>query len=75
MTPYADLAGRSGIAQYQAGDHYLDVRFKDGALYRYTRATVGQPNLTMMVALAGAGHGLNAYINRNVRDQYAAKFA
>jgi len=73
MTPYQNSSGQSGIASYEIGDWHIDVKFKDGAIYRYTSKSVGQLNLNKMKNLAVSGSGLNSFINLNVKYNYSEK--
>jgi hypothetical protein len=73
MTPYKDIDDDSGVRAYNIEDGYIDVQFKDGALYRYTSMSAGQANLEKMARLARAGDGLNSFINRNVKQRYSAR--
>ncbi len=72
MQPYRDLNGDSGVEAYEAGTGYIKVRFRGGSVYTYTHASAGPGHIEEMKRLAHRGDGLNAYINRNVRDGYAA---
>ena len=71
MTAYKNLSGKSGITAYAIGDDYIDVEFNSGGVYRYTEASVGEVHFNVMKALAIAGAGLNAFINKHVRFKYA----
>lgn len=51
----------------------IDVEFGDGSIYTYTESSVGHANLQKMIQLANAGQGLNSFINRQVKYQYASK--
>ena len=73
MTPYKDLNNNSGVRAYNIGQSHIDIEFKDGTIFRYTSITVGQVNLEKMAHLAREGVGLNTFVNRVVRDKYAAK--
>lgn len=73
MERYMDIDNDSGVAAYEIGADFIRVQFKDGSIYRYTYASAGQQNIEQMKALARAGDGLNAYINRNVRKLYVVK--
>ena len=74
MTAYKNLNDNSGIVAYAIGDDYIDVEFNSGGVYRYTEASVGSENFAIMKALAIAGAGLNAFINKYVRFKYANRF-
>ena len=73
MQPYANLGGDSGIAAYEIGDGSITVQFKDGAIYLYTDQSAGSSNIAEMQRLAVAGRGLNSFIMRNVRNDYARR--
>ncbi len=73
MERYRDIDGDSGVAEYESGNEYIRVRFKDGSVYIYTYASAGTNNIEEMKRLAAAGDGLNAFINKNVRKRYAKK--
>ena len=75
MTPYRDWDQDSGIRAYELGPSYMDVAFKDGAIYRYTSVSAGQANIDRMIVLARAGDGLNQFITRAVRNRYSERLA
>jgi len=75
METYTDVNGDSGVAEYETGDDYIRVRFKNGGVYLYTYAQPGQNHVNHMITLAIAGDGLNSYINKNVRKLYEAREA
>lgn len=71
MKPYANTDGDSGIAAYEIGLTWIDVKFKNTAkVYRYSHASAGQEHVENMKKLVERGNGLNAYINRYVRNDY-----
>ena len=63
----------SVITDYEIGQDFIRVQFSDGSIYRYTYASAGATNIEYMKQLAKQGHGLNSFINKNVRKLYAAK--
>ena len=69
MKPYGDLNNNSGIIGYAIDDYdtCMDIEFANGGIYTYRRSNVGEANFAVMKALAIAGSGLNAFINKNVR--------
>jgi hypothetical protein len=73
MQAYRNVAGDSSIVGYECGSDFIRVQFSDGAVYVYTYASAGAPNVDEMKRLAAAGNGLNAYINRWVRKAYARR--
>lgn len=70
---YRDFDGDSGVAAYNSGPGYIWVRFDDGSAYLYTDTSAGEDDIRTMQRLASAGDGLNAYINQEVRYDYAQK--
>jgi hypothetical protein len=73
METYKNLSGNSGVAAYEIGHDYIDIRFQDGTAFRYDEQHTGKEHVEQMKALAAAGRGLNTYINRHVRMNYAKK--
>lgn len=73
MERYRDSTGNSGIAAYAIAKNSIEVEFKDGGLFLYDVRSTGRANIEEMKKLARAGNGLNTFINRFVRDRYAAK--
>ncbi|SDL53881.1 hypothetical protein SAMN05660337_3235 [Maridesulfovibrio ferrireducens] len=73
MTRYSNIGGNSGVAAYRYDSDSICVQFNSGATYSYTYASAGASNLEHMKDLAEQGHGLNSFINRVVRTQYASK--
>lgn len=67
MTPYGDLNGNSGIAAYAFDDDAIELRFKRGGVYRYTRADIGDAHWSAMTRLADWGQGLNSYLNTHAQ--------
>jgi hypothetical protein len=70
---YKDIDGDSGVYAYEIGPDYISVQFKDGGIYTYTYQSAGITNVEHMKQLARSGDGLNAFINKTVRKQYASK--
>jgi hypothetical protein len=73
MKPYADINGDSGVVAYDYGDDWIIVEFGKGGKYKYDYNKPGAHDVEEMKRLADTGDGLNAYININVRSNYAAK--
>lgn len=73
MEAYLDINHDSGVAAFEAGTDYIRIQFKDGQVYLYTNTSAGAHNIATMKSLAKAGNGLNAYINRHVKNLYALK--
>ena len=75
MKPYQGRDGDSGIAAYAYGPGWIDIRFRHGGTYRYDDRHPGAAHVLEMQRLAESGDGLNTYINRFVRDDYADRRA
>ncbi len=70
MESYRNLGGDSGVASYEIGSDSITVVFTTGATYRYNYQSAGSNHIEQMKSLAISGHGLNSYINRNVKYGY-----
>jgi hypothetical protein len=75
MQRYGDIDRDSGVREYETGPDFIRVRFKDGGTYLYTYGATGASNVETMKSLAASGEGLNSYIMKHVRKNYAAKEA
>lgn len=73
MQQYLNLSRNSGVSAFTMASNYIDVKFSDGSIYRYTYYSTGSGNVEHMKLLAMAGRGLNSFISRYVRKNYAAK--
>ncbi len=73
MNYYTNISGRSNVYSYSIANDNITVTFNGGATYLYTYRSSGVHNIEHMKQLAIRGHGLNGYINRYVRKNYAAK--
>ena len=71
MTPYGDANRTSGIVGYDIDpdDNYIEIEFANGGVYTYQKRNVGEFNFLKMKVLAMEGAGLNAFINKNVRNR------
>ncbi|PIF74298.1 hypothetical protein CLU95_1423 [Variovorax sp. 54] len=75
MEIYKNLGGDSGVTRYEVGATEIKVGFRDGSLYLYNHLRPGLATVEKMKALAVAGSGLNSFISRSVRKNFAAKLA
>lgn len=75
MQQYKDINGDSGVAAYEIGPGSITVQFSKGGTYLYDYSKPGAAHVTEMQRLAQAGNGLNTYINKFVRKDYAQKLA
>ena len=73
MEPYLDRSGTSGIAAYEIRDEAIVLRFKQGGTYLYDWSKPGWRHVEAMKLRAKAGRGLTSYVNRHVRENYAAR--
>lgn len=75
MQNYKDLDGDSGVRRYDYGPDWIEVEFAQGSFrtYRYTYLSAGSVHVDEMKRLADLGEGLNAYIHKNVAQQYDSK--
>lgn len=65
METYKNLSGNSGVREYEIGNGYMVVGFKDGLFYKYTNARAGSNVVSEMMQLARQGRGLSTYISKN----------
>lgn len=68
---YANTGNNSGVVLYLIERNSITVQFGDGSIYVYTIGSVGEVALETMKELAREGQGLNSFINRNVRQDFA----
>jgi len=73
MPTYANRGGDSGVVSYETTPDSITVVFRDGSEYLYDSGAPGSADVEQMKSLAEAGEGLNEYINRHVRKNYARK--
>jgi hypothetical protein len=73
MERYLDRSGQSGIAAYEIREQAIVLRFKDGGTYLYDWTKPGWNHVEAMKLRARQGRGLTGYVNRHVRDNYAAR--
>jgi hypothetical protein len=73
MEAYRNLSGDSGISEFEIGSDFIKVRFRKGGTYTYTYRSAGQNTIEQMKSLAVRGSGLNTFIDRYVKKNYASK--
>lgn len=73
MERYTNLGGDSGVAFFEIKESSILIEFKDGGTYLYDYMMPGEMHVEEMKKLARFGEGLNEYINKHVRKNYAAK--
>ena len=73
MEQYANLGRDSGVVAYEITADSITVQFRDHSLYLYNFNRPGTEAVEHMKSLALAGRGLNSYISRVVRKNFAQK--
>ncbi len=73
MEKYENKGGNSGVDVYECGTDFIRVRFNDGGQYLYTNDSAGIDEIQKMQELARAGQGLNSFINKEIKKNYACK--
>ncbi len=74
MQTYKDLSGDSGVEAYEINSGAITVKFSRGGTYLYNQSKPGAAHVAEMQRLAESGDGLNAYINKFVKKDYAEKW-
>ncbi|QJP93320.1 MULTISPECIES: hypothetical protein [Pseudomonas] len=76
MAQYKNLAGDSGVIAYELGRGSITIQFAKGAYrtYLYDSLKPGAVIVAELIRLAVAGQGLNSYINRYVKKNYASRW-
>ncbi|MCU0090463.1 hypothetical protein N8H72_10875 [Pseudomonas koreensis] len=76
MEQYKNLAGDSGVIAYELGRGSITIQFAEGAYrtYLYDSHKPGAVIVAELMRLAVAGRGLNSYINRYVKKNYASRW-
>ena len=72
MRPYNNAA-KSGVRAFEAGNNFIILEFGDSKQYLYNGEKPGTHHVEKMIALAAKGSGLNTYINKHVRNNYAER--
>ena len=73
MKRYKNLSGNSNVISYELEHGEITVQFGDGCIYLYTTHSTGAVNINEMQRLASNSQGLNSFINRIVKKNYAEK--
>jgi len=75
MQTYKGRDGRSGIEGFEIQPDAITLRFRSDGTYRYDATKPGLHHVHRMQRLARLGNGLNTYVNKYVRKNYAAKLS
>jgi hypothetical protein len=70
---YANTGGNSGVDSYDLGDDWILVKFTTGSRYLYTIKSTTREQLDEMKRYANDGKGLNSYIMRVQKTNYAGR--
>jgi hypothetical protein len=70
---YENFGGNSGVFAHKIDQESITIEFDDGSMYLYDVHSTSTENITEMQRLAIAGKGLNSYISRVGRKEYAEK--
>lgn len=71
MERYRNSGGDSGVSAYEIGTDYIKVKFSGTSrIYTYSYNRAGSAHVERMKVLAKSGSGLNAYINKYVKNLY-----
>ena len=71
MERYRNQGGNSGVSAYEIGSDYIKVKFcGNSKIYTYSYQRAGSTHVENMKRFAKSGNGLNAYINRNVKNLF-----
>ncbi|MFD3227045.1 hypothetical protein [Rahnella aceris] len=73
MDQYANLGGDSGVVSYLITGDSILVEFKGGWKYLYNSVKPGTGTVEQMKELARQGRGLNSFISRMVKGNFASK--
>ena len=73
MERYKNLGGNSGVEAFKVEDQSIAVKFFTGGSYLYDADSPGLVHIEKMKQLAEDGEGLNGYINKKVKKNYARK--
>ena len=72
---YKNRGGDSNVKSTKRSKGKVEVRFQDGSEYTYTTQSAGKGDISNMRRQIKNGQGLNSYINRRAKKDYAQKKA
>ncbi len=73
MVRYQNRGRNSNVYAYEIDNDRITVSFNGGGLYTYTYSSAGMTKVESMKHLARQGQGLNSFINRHAKFEYAMK--
>ncbi|CAK2775165.1 KTSC domain-containing protein [Vibrio crassostreae] len=74
MQRYSNRGGNSNVHSFEVTADSITVMFNDRAHYLYTNSSTGAAHVKKMKQLAEIGRGLNSYIVRTVKTNFARKW-
>jgi hypothetical protein len=75
MPKYANSGGDSAVIAYEIDGESISVEFKGRMVYVYDSVRPGASHVATMKRLAAAGQGLNSYIGKQVKSNFARKYS
>ena len=70
---YQNVGGKSKVERYHLAKDAVTIEFADCSKYIYTNQSATPVNIAKMKELAVAGKGLDAFIDKNVKDRFERK--
>jgi hypothetical protein len=70
---YENKGGNSNVYAYTFGIDFIKIQFNDGSVYLYDYSSTSMTHVEQMKKLAIKGIGLNSYIGKKVKQNYALK--
>ena len=64
MDQYANISGKSGVAEFEIGDKYVLVVFTNGNVKSYSEEDYDSDEIEEIKTLAQSGQGLNTFLNQ-----------
>lgn len=73
MKIYMNFAADSGIDAYDYGHDWIQIQFKDGSIFEYTRSSAGSQIIEAMKSRALLGKDLHAFIQTHASKLYSRR--
>lgn len=70
MQLYQNLSKKSGVKEFEIGSDYINIKMKNGMIYRYTYIVPGKNEVEAMKLFAKQGKGLNSFLDKTVKGKY-----
>ena len=72
METHGHVSSELEVSSFKIHPESIEIEFA-GWIYEYTYASAGVGNVECMKALANSGHGLAAFVQRNLQGAFASK--